>query len=197
MAEMMSLLRCPNRAASSSTPPPAYGSMVDPVLWISPTHMQESDNVTAPVPILQLVPIPPPTRASMVQPINDPLPPLPAPTDVPPPPVAFLMSDPTRYAPLSLSMPVSPPVYTVPSPRIFPASSAFALAHPTEPFIFQTSQPNTSLPYQAPPLLNMLFLEPSMPTHAAPAALPANFPIEAETEQEQRFKKIEEIVKAL
>ncbi|PKI75201.1 hypothetical protein CRG98_004425 [Punica granatum] len=60
MAEMMSLLRGPNHAASSSTPPPTHGSTVDPTFWVSPTHMQESGNVTAPAPIVQPVPIPPP-----------------------------------------------------------------------------------------------------------------------------------------
>ncbi|PKI60620.1 hypothetical protein CRG98_018970 [Punica granatum] len=39
--------------------------------------------------------------------------------------------------------------------------------------------------------------EPGTLTHIAPAALPTNSPLEAETDHEQRFKKIEEIVKAL
>ncbi|OWM90775.1 hypothetical protein CDL15_Pgr002698 [Punica granatum] len=37
MAELLALLRGPNRASSSSTPSPGPGPIVDPTLWAPPT----------------------------------------------------------------------------------------------------------------------------------------------------------------
>ncbi|OWM73924.1 hypothetical protein CDL15_Pgr008074 [Punica granatum] len=151
MAKMMSLLRGPNHAASSSTPPPTHEPTVDPALWVSLAHIQESGTMVVPAP--------------MVQPVSDPLLPPPALTDVPLPPTTFLMSDTTIYVPMPLSMLVPPSVHTVPLLRVFPTPSAFTTAQPTESFIFQTSQPNTSLPYQVPSPLNMPIPKPDANPH--------------------------------
>ncbi|OWM84382.1 hypothetical protein CDL15_Pgr017486 [Punica granatum] len=48
MAELLTLLRGPNRASSSSTPPPGQGSTVDPAPGIPPT--QAPKNMDAPAP---------------------------------------------------------------------------------------------------------------------------------------------------
>ncbi|OWM83611.1 hypothetical protein CDL15_Pgr004040 [Punica granatum] len=45
MAEFMALLKGPNRASSSFTPPPGYGPAVDPSPWAQPTLIP--DNVQA------------------------------------------------------------------------------------------------------------------------------------------------------
>ncbi|OWM68188.1 hypothetical protein CDL15_Pgr016388 [Punica granatum] len=47
MAELMALLKGPNRASSSSTSPPRYGPTVDPNTWVLPTFVQESGDATA------------------------------------------------------------------------------------------------------------------------------------------------------
>ncbi|PKI48296.1 hypothetical protein CRG98_031312 [Punica granatum] len=41
MAELMALLRAPNRTSSNSTPPLRYGPTVDPNPWVPPTHAPE------------------------------------------------------------------------------------------------------------------------------------------------------------
>ncbi|PKI30939.1 hypothetical protein CRG98_048670, partial [Punica granatum] len=41
MAELMALLRAPNRTSSNSTPPLGYGPTVDPNPWVPPTHAPE------------------------------------------------------------------------------------------------------------------------------------------------------------
>ncbi|OWM78124.1 hypothetical protein CDL15_Pgr014943 [Punica granatum] len=41
MAELMALLKAPNRTSSNSTPPPGYGPTVDPNPWVPPTHAPE------------------------------------------------------------------------------------------------------------------------------------------------------------
>ncbi|XP_031387181.1 extensin-like [Punica granatum] len=83
MAELLALLRGPNRASSSSTPPPGQGPMTEPTPWIPPT--QALENMEAP---------PPPTlHTSMAHPVTGPYPPPPAPTAVPLPPAAFLSSE--------------------------------------------------------------------------------------------------------
>ncbi|OWM77824.1 hypothetical protein CDL15_Pgr021987 [Punica granatum] len=83
MAELLALLRGPNRASSSSTPPPGQGPTVDPAPWVPPT--QAPENMDAPAP--------PTLRTSMAHPFTSPFPPPPAPTAVPLPPAAFLTSD--------------------------------------------------------------------------------------------------------
>ncbi|PKI61036.1 hypothetical protein CRG98_018598 [Punica granatum] len=42
MAELMALLKGPNRASSNSTPPPGYEPTVDPNPWVPPTHAPEA-----------------------------------------------------------------------------------------------------------------------------------------------------------
>ncbi|PKI65801.1 hypothetical protein CRG98_013806 [Punica granatum] len=42
MAELLALLRRPNRASSSSTPPPGQGPTVDPTPWVPPTQAPEN-----------------------------------------------------------------------------------------------------------------------------------------------------------
>ncbi|OWM72768.1 hypothetical protein CDL15_Pgr024820 [Punica granatum] len=66
MAEFMALFKGPNRASSSSTPPPGYGPTVDPNPWVLPTFAQESGDAPAPttahIPATYLVsnlPVPP------------------------------------------------------------------------------------------------------------------------------------------
>ncbi|PKI50534.1 hypothetical protein CRG98_029088 [Punica granatum] len=65
------------------------------------------------------------------------------------------------------------------------------------PMAFSALQSHIGLPYQALLPINIPFPEPGTPTHAAPVALPTNFLHEEETEQERRFKKMEEMIKAL
>ncbi|PKI47293.1 hypothetical protein CRG98_032317 [Punica granatum] len=157
MAEMMSLLRGPNRAASSSTVPP--GSR-----WsnrsATPCRHRLPQRMSSPTSGILNV------RPSYVR------------------ATITVNADPASGL-------HSPSAKDLPDVECLRSCSTYR-----EPFIFQTSQPNTSLPYQARPLLNMPFLEPGTPTHAAPAA-PTNFLPKGETEQERRLKKIEEIVKAL
>ncbi|OWM75338.1 hypothetical protein CDL15_Pgr012298 [Punica granatum] len=83
MAELLALLRGPNRASLSSTPPPGQGPTVDPTPWVSPT--QAPKNMDAPAP--------PTLHTSTAHPFTSPFPPPPAPTAVPLPSTAFLTSD--------------------------------------------------------------------------------------------------------
>ncbi|PKI60968.1 hypothetical protein CRG98_018644 [Punica granatum] len=83
MAELLVLLRRPNRASSSSTPPPGQGPIVDPTPWVPPT--QAPENMDAPAP--------PTLHTSMAHPFTSPYPPPPAPTVVPLPPATFLSSE--------------------------------------------------------------------------------------------------------
>ncbi|XP_031394360.1 mucin-2-like [Punica granatum] len=197
MAEMMSLLRGSNRAASSSTPPPAYGSTIDPASWVSLTQMQESTTVTAPMPMIQPVPIPPPMHVSTVQPVSDPLPPPPAPTDVPLPPAAFLMSDPA-IATVIVTVNVdpafglhSPSTKDLPGVECLHSCSTYRALY----LLNFTTKYEPSIPSPITP--NMPFPQSGTITHVAPTAPPTNFLPEGETEQEWRLKKIEEIVKAI
>ncbi|OWM65543.1 hypothetical protein CDL15_Pgr023813 [Punica granatum] len=48
IAEMMALLRGPNRTSSNSTPPLVHGSTVDPAPWAPPTLAPEGDVAAAP-----------------------------------------------------------------------------------------------------------------------------------------------------
>ncbi|PKI78481.1 hypothetical protein CRG98_001121 [Punica granatum] len=58
--------------------------------------------------------------APTVHPISDSLPPPPAPTAVPLPPTAFLSADSAMHALPPLTMPMRPPIYTVPPPTVPP-----------------------------------------------------------------------------
>ncbi|PKI59623.1 hypothetical protein CRG98_019983, partial [Punica granatum] len=111
MAELFfSLLRGPNRASSSSTPPPRQGPTVDPTPWIPPT--QAPENTYAPAP--------PTLHTSTVHPFASPFPPPPAPTVVPLPPAAFLSSEQALSVPPPICMPTPAPIYTVPPLMAFP-----------------------------------------------------------------------------
>ncbi|PKI61618.1 hypothetical protein CRG98_017993 [Punica granatum] len=187
MAELFALFRGPNRASSSSTPPSGQEPTVDPTPWIPPTHAPESVDA----------PALPTTHAAAVYPVTISLPPPPAPTAVPLPQAAFLTSDQTMSAPPPVFMSISTLIYTAFPPMVFPASTTFAPAHITESFPFPTPQPNISLPYQAPPSLNIPFPELGTSIHAALVAPLMNFLSQEETEQERRMKKMEETIKAL
>ncbi|PKI37294.1 hypothetical protein CRG98_042315 [Punica granatum] len=70
MAELLTLLRGPNRASSSSSPPPGQGPTTEPTPWIPPTRAPEDTEA----------PPPPTLHASMAHPVIGPYPPPPAPT---------------------------------------------------------------------------------------------------------------------
>ncbi|PKI49206.1 hypothetical protein CRG98_030395 [Punica granatum] len=108
MAELLALLRGPNRASSSFTPPPRQGPTVDPTPWVPPT--QAPENMDAPAP--------PTLHTSMAHPFTSPFSPPPAPTTVPLPPVAFLTSNQVLFAPPPVSMPAPAAIYTVPPPMV-------------------------------------------------------------------------------
>ncbi|PKI78396.1 hypothetical protein CRG98_001217 [Punica granatum] len=143
------------------------------------------------------VPAPPTLHTSMAHPFTGPFPP--APTAVHLPPTAFLTLDQVLSAPPQVSMLVPAAIYTAPPPTIFPASSAPAPTHPQAAELppYPPLQPHTSFPYQAPPPINTAFHEPGTPAHEAQLASPTHFFAEAETEQEQRLKRMEETIRAL
>ncbi|XP_031387143.1 extensin-like [Punica granatum] len=174
MAELFTLLRGPNRASSSSTPPSGQGPTVDPTPWILPTQAPENTDA----------PAPPTLRKSTVHPFTSPFPPPPAPTAVPLPPAAFLSSKQALSAPPPISKPAPATVYTVPPPMVFPASSAPAPTHlqAAELPPYPSLQPHVGLSYQAPPPINTTFLEPGTPYHAAQFASPTHFLPEVDTE---------------
>ncbi|XP_031378366.1 extensin-like [Punica granatum] len=176
MAELLALLRGPNRASSSSTPPPGQGPTVDQTPWVPSTQAPENMDT----------PAPPTLHTSMSHPFTSPFPPPPAPTAVPLPPTAFLTSDQVLSAPPPVSMPAPAAIYAAPPPTVFPASSAPAPTHPQAAELpsYPPLQPHTSFPYQAPPPINTTFHEPGTPTHAARFASPTHFFTEADTEQE-------------
>ncbi|PKI46218.1 hypothetical protein CRG98_033390 [Punica granatum] len=126
MADLMALLRAPNRTSSNSIPPPGYGLTVDPNPWVPPTHASKA-----------------------------------------------------------------------PLPMVFPAPSPHAPPHTSESLPFQAPQPHISFSYPALPPINIHIPEPGTPTQAVPIAPPMNFPLETETKQEQRLKKMEENIRAL
>ncbi|XP_031394164.1 pollen-specific leucine-rich repeat extensin-like protein 3 [Punica granatum] len=176
---IMALLRGPNRASSSSTPPPGYGPTVDLNPWVPPTHAPESGEALA-------------MHAPAVHPVNIPPPPVTLPAAVPPPP-----SDPTMLAPPPMSIPVPAPIYAAPPPMVFPAPNPYAPAHTFKPLPFQAPQPHISFSYPALPPINIPAFKPGTPTQAAFAAPPTNCLLETEAEQEQRLKKMEENIRAL
>ncbi|XP_031398464.1 leucine-rich repeat extensin-like protein 3 [Punica granatum] len=188
MAEMMALLRGPNRASSSSIPPLARGPTVDPAPWVPPTHASEGDIAAAPAPAIIPVPAPHPKHAPAIHPVDSGHPQSTIPATVSLPPMTIPVPDPTMFAPPPVSVPAPATVYTAPPPMGFPTSSAPVPAHTTEPFPHQAPQPHISLPYQAPPPINITYSEPGTPTQAAPRAPPTNFFPETETEQERRMK---------
>ncbi|PKI72793.1 hypothetical protein CRG98_006822 [Punica granatum] len=155
MAELLALLRGPNRASLSSTPPPGKEPTADPTPWVPPT--QATENMDAPAP--------PTLHMSMAHPFTSPFPP--APTAVPLPPTAFFTSDQVLSAPPPVSMLVPAAIYAAPPPTVFPASSAPAPTHPqvAELPSYPPLQPHTSFPYQAPPPINTTFPKPGTPTH--------------------------------
>ncbi|PKI73163.1 hypothetical protein CRG98_006450, partial [Punica granatum] len=143
MAELLALLRGPNRASSSSTPPSGPGPTVDPTLWAPP--IQAPKNVEAPAP--------PTLYTSTVHPFTSQLPPPPAPSVVPLPPVTFLSSEHILSAPPPVSIPAPAMAYTVPPPMVFQASTGPASTHfqATELPPYPSLQPHAGLSYQAPP----------------------------------------------
>ncbi|PKI69352.1 hypothetical protein CRG98_010258 [Punica granatum] len=189
MAELFALLRGPNRASSSSTPPSGRGPIIDPTSWIPPTQVPETTDA----------PAPPTMHTSTIHPFTSPFPPPPAPTAIPLPPAAFLSSEQALSAPPPVSMPAPAAVYTVPPPMVFPTSSAPAPTHlqAAELPPYPSLQPQDGLPYQAPPPINTTFLEPNTPTHAAQFASPTHFLPEVDAEQERRLKRMEETIRAL
>ncbi|PKI37289.1 hypothetical protein CRG98_042320, partial [Punica granatum] len=71
MAELLALLRGPNRASSGSTPPPGPWPTVDPTPGAPPTQAPEND----------VAPEPPTLYASTIHPFTSQLPPPPAPSE--------------------------------------------------------------------------------------------------------------------
>ncbi|PKI59965.1 hypothetical protein CRG98_019632, partial [Punica granatum] len=159
MVELLALLRGPNRASSSSTPPPGLGPTVDPTPWAPPT--QAPENVEAPAP--------PTLYTSTVHPFTSQIPPPPTPSVVPLPPATFLSAEHVLSAPPPVSIPAPAMAYTVPPPTVFSASTAPAPTHlqATELPPYPSLQPHAGLSYQVPPPINSAFHEPGMPTHAA------------------------------
>ncbi|OWM76713.1 hypothetical protein CDL15_Pgr005250 [Punica granatum] len=95
--ELMALLSGPNRASSSSIPPPAYGSMVDPSPWVPPTLAPENDVVPIPAPTHFPATVPPLTHAPEVCPSVAPLP-VTLSVTFPPPPMTISIIDPAMLA---------------------------------------------------------------------------------------------------
>ncbi|OWM75168.1 hypothetical protein CDL15_Pgr012654 [Punica granatum] len=189
MAELLALLRGPNRVSSSSTPPPGPGPTVDPTPGAPPT--QAPENVVAPAP--------PTLYTSTIHPFTSQLPPPPAPSVVPLPPATFLTSEHILSAPPPVSIPAPAMTYAVPPPTVFPTPTAPAPTHlqATELPPYPPLQPHAGLSYQAPPPINTAFHEPGTPTHAAQFASPTHFFPEADAEQERWLKRMEETIRAL
>ncbi|PKI73460.1 hypothetical protein CRG98_006147 [Punica granatum] len=118
MAELMALLRAPNRTSSNSTPPPGYGPTVDPNPWVPPTHSPEGIEASA-------------MHAPAGHPANVPPPSVTLSTAIPLP-----LSDPTTLVLPPMSIPVPALVHAAPPLMIFPAPSPHALAHTSEPLPF-------------------------------------------------------------
>ncbi|PKI58581.1 hypothetical protein CRG98_021044 [Punica granatum] len=154
MAELMALLKGPNRASSSSTSPPRYGPTVDPNTWVLPTFVQESGDATA----LTTAHIPATYPVS-----NLPVPPaFPQSSDAP----AVAPFPPTAISELPMSVP--PPVFALAPAPIFtvPPPTTHAPAHTTEHFPSQAPQSHIGFLYQAPPPINTTFPKSGTPIHA-------------------------------
>ncbi|XP_031405688.1 uncharacterized protein LOC116214420 [Punica granatum] len=136
MAEMMALLRGPNRASSSSIPPLARGPTVDPAPWVPPTHEPEGDIAAAPAPTIIPVPAPHPTRAPAIHLVDFGLPQSTIPAIASLPPMTIPVPDTVMFAPPPVPMPAPATIYTAPPPMGFPASSA--------PFVVATFQESLS-----------------------------------------------------
>ncbi|OWM88496.1 hypothetical protein CDL15_Pgr023997 [Punica granatum] len=87
MTELMAMLRNQNQASSSFTPPLEHRPIVDPNPTVPPTFVSEVEDASFSAMAF----------APTVHPINDPLPPPPAPVAVPLPPAAFLFADSTMH----------------------------------------------------------------------------------------------------
>ncbi|PKI67497.1 hypothetical protein CRG98_012081 [Punica granatum] len=124
MAEMMTLLRDPNRASSNSTPPLARGPTVDPASWAPPTLAPEGDAAVAALTTL----VHQPAHVSTVHPavFFQPQPTVLA--IAPLPPMMIHAPGPTVFASPPLSIPISATVYIVPPPTVFLTSNASAPA---------------------------------------------------------------------
>ncbi|PKI47638.1 hypothetical protein CRG98_031970, partial [Punica granatum] len=114
MAELLALLRGPNRDSSSSTPSPGQGPTTEPTPWIPPTRAPEDTEAPPPLTL----------HASMAHPVTGPYPPPPASTAVPLPPATFLSSEHILSAPPPVSIPAPAMAYVIPPPMVSSALSA-------------------------------------------------------------------------
>ncbi|PKI70845.1 pollen-specific leucine-rich repeat extensin-like protein 4 [Punica granatum] len=194
MGKMMALLSGPNRASLSPTPPLARGSMVDPGSR-PPIHQRAT--AAAPAPIIVPAPAPHLTHVPAIHLVDFFQPQSTILAAVSLPPMTILVPNSVIFAPPPVPMLAPATVYTVPSPMGFPASSAHAPAHATEPSPYEAPQPHIGLFYQAPHPINITFFESGTLTYAALIAPPTNFLPETETERERRMKKMEETSRAL
>ncbi|OWM72656.1 hypothetical protein CDL15_Pgr027192 [Punica granatum] len=172
MAELFALLRGPNRASSSSTPPSGQGPTVDQTSWIPPTQVPENTDA----------PALPTTHTSTVHPFTSPFPPLPAPMAVPLLPAAFLSLDQVLSAPPPVSMPAPAAVYTVPPPMVFPAGNHL---HRLAAYYGRLNRgiqvPPLSHFFPGPPhIIGSTLDGPSSDSDDAPAALPAVYAVTEE-----------------
>ncbi|XP_031398497.1 extensin-like [Punica granatum] len=156
MAELMTLLKGPNRASSSFTPPPGYGPAVNPSPRAQPTLIPDNGDTSAPTivnaPAAHLVNnLPaPPASATMLEP-----------SMLVPPPIS-------TSVPVPVSASVPAPTSAVPQPIIFLPTTAQAPTHTAEPPPYQAPQPHIGLSYQTPPLINIAYSEPSTPNRRLP-----------------------------
>ncbi|PKI69511.1 hypothetical protein CRG98_010086 [Punica granatum] len=110
MAELMGMLRNQNRTSSSYTPPPEYRPTVDLNQVVPPIYVTDNEDLSFSTM----------AYAPAVHPVNDPLPPPPAPTAVPLLPAAFLSTDSAMHTLPPLAMPAQSPIYTIPPPMVPP-----------------------------------------------------------------------------
>ncbi|PKI42443.1 hypothetical protein CRG98_037174 [Punica granatum] len=110
MTELMAMLRDQNLASSSFTPPPEHRTTVDPNPVVPPIHVTDSEDIS----FSGMAHVP------TIHPISDPLPLPPAPTAVPLPLAASLFADSAMHALPPLTMPMCPPIYTIPPPTAAP-----------------------------------------------------------------------------
>ncbi|PKI50885.1 hypothetical protein CRG98_028713 [Punica granatum] len=196
ITDLMALLRGPNRASSSSIPPPAHGSMVDPSPWVPLTLAPESDVVPIPTPTHFPATVPSLTHTPEVYPVVAPFP-VTLPATFPPPPMTVPIIDPAMLALPTMPVSATSLIHTAPMPTIFPATSTHAPAPITEPFPFPALQPQISLPHRTPSILNIPYYNLGAQAMVALEAPPTYILPAAETEYERRMKKMEEMMKAL